>query len=46
MSQKLNNKIEATDTSINALLKDQKFTIDYFQSDYFGFIDPPISVMV
>lgn len=34
MSQKLNNKIEATDTSINALLKDQKFTIDYFQREY------------
>jgi uncharacterized protein with ParB-like and HNH nuclease domain len=34
MSQKLRNKIEATDTSINALLKDQKFTIDYFQREY------------
>ncbi len=34
MSQKLSNKIEATDTSINALLKDQKFTIDYFQREY------------
>lgn len=34
MSQKLKNKIEATDTSINALLKDQKFTIDYFQREY------------
>lgn len=34
MSQKLKNKIEAMDTSINALLKDQKFTIDYFQREY------------
>ncbi|MCG3146216.1 MAG: hypothetical protein HONDAALG_04093 [Gammaproteobacteria bacterium] len=34
MIQKLQNKIEATDTSINALLKDQKFTIDYFQREY------------
>lgn len=34
MSQKLKNKIEASDTSINALLKDQKFTIDYFQREY------------
>lgn len=28
------NKIEAKNTSINALLKDQKFTIDYFQREY------------
>lgn len=34
MSQKLKNKIEATDTNINALLKGQKFTIDYFQREY------------
>ena len=34
MSQKLKNKIEATDTSINTLLKDQKFAIDYFQREY------------
>lgn len=34
MNQKLKNRIEATDTSINALLKDQKFTIDYFQREY------------
>ncbi len=34
MSQKLKNKIEATDTSINRLLKEQKFTIDYFQREY------------
>ena len=34
MNQKLKNKIEATDTSINLLLKDQKFTIDYFQREY------------
>ncbi len=31
---KLKNKIEATDTSINKLLKDQKFFIDYFQREY------------
>lgn len=31
MNQQLKNKIEATDTSINKLLKEQKFTIDYFQ---------------
>ena len=34
MSQKLKNKIDATDTSINLLLKDQKFFIDYFQREY------------
>lgn len=34
MNQKIKNKIEATDTSINKLLKDQKFTIDYFQREY------------
>ena len=34
MSQKLKNKIQATDTTINGLLKDQKFTIDYFQREY------------
>lgn len=34
MSHKLTNKIEANDTSINALLKDQKFIIDYFQREY------------
>ena len=34
MNHKLKNKIEATDTSINKLLKDQKFTIDYFQREY------------
>lgn len=34
MNQKLKNRIEASDTSINALLKDQKFTIDYFQREY------------
>lgn len=34
MGNKLKNKIEATDTSINKLLKDQKFTIDYFQREY------------
>jgi uncharacterized protein with ParB-like and HNH nuclease domain len=34
MSSKLKNKIEATDSSINSLLKDQKFVIDYFQREY------------
>lgn len=34
INQKIKNKIEATDTSINKLLKDQKFTIDYFQREY------------
>lgn len=34
MNNKLKNKIEASDTSINKLLKDQKFTIDYFQREY------------
>lgn len=31
---KLKNKIEASDESINALLKDKKFFIDYFQREY------------
>ena len=30
----LRNKIEANDTSISKLLKDQKFFIDYFQREY------------
>lgn len=30
----IKNKIEATDISISALLKDQKFFIDYFQREY------------
>lgn len=34
MSQNLKNKIEARNTSINSLLKGQKFTIDYFQREY------------
>lgn len=34
MSKNLKNKIEATDISINSLLKDQKFYIDYFQREY------------
>ena len=34
MSKNLKNKIEANDTSINSLLKDQKFYIDYFQREY------------
>ena len=34
MSKQLKNKIEASDKSISALLKDQKFTIDYFQREY------------
>ena len=34
MSEQLKNKIEANDTSINKLLKEQKFYIDYFQREY------------
>lgn len=34
MGQSLKNKIEAKDTNINTLLKEQKFTIDYFQREY------------
>ncbi len=34
VGQKIKNKIEATDSSINKLLKGQKFTIDYFQREY------------
>lgn len=34
MNQHLNHKIEATDTSISKLLKEQKFYIDYFQREY------------
>jgi len=34
MNQKLKNKIEAKDKNINSLLKDQKFSIDYFQREY------------
>lgn len=35
MAQKnLQNKIDATDTDINTLLKDEKFFIDYFQREY------------
>lgn len=34
MSQNLKNKIEAKEISINSLLKDQKFYIDYFQREY------------
>ncbi len=34
MSGNLKNKIDATYTSINALLKDQKCYIDYFQREY------------
>lgn len=30
----LKNKIQAKDTNISMLLKDQKFTIDYFQREY------------
>jgi len=32
--QNIKNKIEAKNTNINALLKNQKFTIDYFQREY------------
>lgn len=34
MNEQLKNKIEATDTSISVLLKDQKFYIDYFQREF------------
>lgn len=34
MSLKLKNRIEAKDTSISKLLKEQKFFIDYFQREY------------
>ena len=34
MSQQLKHKIEANDTSISKLLKEQKFYIDYFQREY------------
>ncbi|MBI2968920.1 MAG: DUF262 domain-containing protein [Bacteroidetes bacterium] len=34
MSKQLKNKIEAADTSISKLLKEQKFYIDYFQREY------------
>jgi uncharacterized protein with ParB-like and HNH nuclease domain len=34
MNEQLKNKIEATNTSIKSLLKDQKFFIDYFQREY------------
>ncbi|MDF7808907.1 DUF262 domain-containing protein [Pontiellaceae bacterium B12219] len=34
MNQNIKNRIEASDTSINSLLKGQKFYIDYFQREY------------
>jgi uncharacterized protein with ParB-like and HNH nuclease domain len=34
MLQQIKNKIEARDTTINDLLKNQKFYIDYFQREY------------
>ncbi len=34
MNKQLINKIDANDTNINLLLKDQKFFIDYFQREY------------
>jgi uncharacterized protein with ParB-like and HNH nuclease domain len=34
MNQRLENRIEANDTTINKLLKEQKFYIDYFQREY------------
>ena len=34
MEQKLLNKIEAKDSNIRNLLKQQKFTLDYFQREY------------
>jgi len=34
MNSQIINKIDATDASISKLLKEQKFTIDYFQREY------------
>lgn len=34
MTKNFKNKIEASDTNIKTLLKDQKFFIDYFQREY------------
>ena len=34
MNQQIENRIEANDTSINKLLKGQKFYIDFFQREY------------
>jgi uncharacterized protein with ParB-like and HNH nuclease domain len=34
MPDNLKNKIEANNTNINSLLKEQKFYIDYFQREY------------
>ena len=34
MDSKLKNKIDAEDTSIKLLLKEQKYYIDYFQREY------------
>lgn len=45
MNQQLKNKIEATDASISELLKDQKFSIDYFQREY-RWQDKHIKLMV
>ncbi len=45
MNNKLKNKIEATDISINLLLKDQKFTIDYFQREY-RWLDKHIKLLI
>lgn len=42
---KLTNKIEAVDTSINNLLKDEKYYIDYFQREY-RWEDKHIKLMV
>lgn len=34
MNEQIKNKIDAEDTTINKLLKDQKFYIDFFQREY------------
>ena len=44
-SNNLSNKIEAVDTNINTLLKDEKYFIDYFQREY-RWEDKHIKLMV
>ena len=45
MRRKVDNKIEANDTNINTLLKDNKFFIDYFQREY-RWTDKHIKLMI
>lgn len=45
MNQQIENRIEANDTSINSLLKGQKFYIDYFQREY-RWEEPHIKTLV